>query len=371
MNVTYIIGNGFDLALGLRTDYPSFIKHYVDAMPQRVQKGEVRPDSPLLKLCEKAKDDPKTWADAERAFGLLKFSSLGTDGISVYNQCYDDFVESFYDWLFFEDSRFLVGDTLTDGGRNAWISSLIRLDKHMPTGRKAAYLDYLCGGGDVVLNFINFNYTNTLEQILGTENEKKWIVKVPPNRLLHARIGSVCHVHGALRTNDVVFGVDNSKQIADESVRDYCNMTGGLLKAKVDENTRAGNERAASQLLCNSQLIVLYGVSCGETDMLWWQKVYHRVVDQQARLVVCPYRTEHVFAKSAKKKCDIAAAAIRNVFRSIVSVEQGAKNWLVFPDPNLTAALDTFSTTDEKGHVRYCDYFGLGQIGNMILGKHG
>ncbi|MBQ0033198.1 MAG: hypothetical protein KBT68_10415 [bacterium] len=74
MNVTYIIGNGFDLALGLRTDYPSFIKHYVDAMPQRVQKGEVRPDSPLLKLCEKAKDDPKTWADAERAFGLLKFS---------------------------------------------------------------------------------------------------------------------------------------------------------------------------------------------------------------------------------------------------------------------------------------------------------
>lgn len=42
-------------------------------MPQRVQKGEVRPDSPLLKLCEKAKDDPKTWADAERAFGLLKF----------------------------------------------------------------------------------------------------------------------------------------------------------------------------------------------------------------------------------------------------------------------------------------------------------
>ena len=94
MNITYIIGNGFDLALGLCTDYPSFIKHYVDEMPQRVQKGEVRTDSPLLKLCENMKDNLETWADAERAFGRLKFSSMGDKAISVYDECYDDFLRS-------------------------------------------------------------------------------------------------------------------------------------------------------------------------------------------------------------------------------------------------------------------------------------
>ena len=367
MNITYIIGNGFDLALGLRTDYPSFIKHYVGEMPRRVQRGEVRPDSPLLKLCEDMKDNPKTWADAERAFGRLKFSSMGDKAISVYDECYDDFVGSFYDWLTFEDSRFLVGDTMSDSSRNAWIASLIRLDKYMPSGRKSAYLDYLSGGGDVVLNFINFNYTGTLEQMLGSENDKKWIVKIPQDRLLHVKVGSVCHVHGSLKTNDVVFGVDNVSQITDETVRNYCNMTGGLLKAKVDENIRAGYESVAKKILRDSQLIVLYGVSCGETDMSWWQNIYQRVIGQHAKFVVCPYSKEHVLAKSAKQKCDIMATAIRNAFRTIVKVEQGARSWLVFPNPSQTVALDTFSTTDENGDVRYCDYFGLGKIGNAVL----
>lgn len=370
MNITYIIGNGFDRALGLHTDYPSFIKAYVDEKIAQVREGTLDNDDPLMKMCADMKEDPKTWADAERAFGLLKFSTMGRNAISVYDTCYDDLVGSFYKRILAENDRFLSGNEISEAQRASFLNALVRIDKHMPIGRHPAYFEYLCNNGEVAVNFINFNYTETLERILGVKTGDVWEVKMPQNRLLRVKLGRVCHVHGSFKTNDIVFGVDNKMQIADEKVRNYCNRVGGLLKAKVDENTRAGNESLAQEILKGAQLIVLYGVSCGETDMAWWQRVYKRIISGRSKLVVCPYREKQVFAMNAKKKCDIAAQSIRDVFKSILKVESGAEDWLTFPDPSLTAALDTFRDPDGKGKFRYCDYFGLGKIGDSVLRRH-
>ena len=368
MNITFLIGNGFDRALGLHTDYESFIKAYVLQKEEQVRKGVLESDSPLVKICEDMKRNPKTWADAERAFGKLKFSGMGTSPIAVYDKCYDDFVESFDERIRAENERFLSGKQVPCEMRDAFLTSLLRLDKHIVSSRQMPYLDYLCSMGDVVLNFIDFNYTDTLQFVLDATDggPAQWEEKVPHDRVVRAKMGSICHVHGSFANDDIVFGVDNDAQVLDENVRDYCRLTGGLLKAKVDENTRAGHEREAVRILKSSQLIVLYGLSFGETDMSWWSRVFDMVVGGRARLVVCPYCTKHLKARNAKKRCDLAAQPIRDVFRAIRS-KPNVAGWLVFPDPSKSIALETYDESTSSGEKRHCDYFGLGKIGEYVL----
>lgn len=61
MNVLYIIGNGFDLAQGMKTSYPDFYRYLMG-----------KNCSPLLERMKKAiKEDTKLWSDMEEAFGLF------------------------------------------------------------------------------------------------------------------------------------------------------------------------------------------------------------------------------------------------------------------------------------------------------------
>ena len=56
MNFTFLIGNGFDLNLGLRTDYPSFLRFYL----------EEKHDNALTNAI---KNDIETWANLEEQLG--------------------------------------------------------------------------------------------------------------------------------------------------------------------------------------------------------------------------------------------------------------------------------------------------------------
>lgn len=68
MNITYIIGNGFDLGLGLKTSYRHFVNAYL-YMP---------PDEAVfvsnLQCILRNYDAASTWADAEIEFAKLQFT---------------------------------------------------------------------------------------------------------------------------------------------------------------------------------------------------------------------------------------------------------------------------------------------------------
>ena len=60
MNITFLIGNGFDLNLGLNTGYKDFLKEYV-----RIKSNVYYLD----KFKEDILENFDTWASAEEAFG--------------------------------------------------------------------------------------------------------------------------------------------------------------------------------------------------------------------------------------------------------------------------------------------------------------
>ena len=70
MEYTFMVGNGFDVGLGLKTLYSDFIRQYVSTESQTTT-GDI--ESILKKVI---RQDIETWADAERAFAELPFSTM-------------------------------------------------------------------------------------------------------------------------------------------------------------------------------------------------------------------------------------------------------------------------------------------------------
>ena len=68
MKITYLIGNGFDLGIGLSTGYQSFITWYLN------QPSENKEVDWLKGRINKSLEQ---WSDAELAFVALNFSESG------------------------------------------------------------------------------------------------------------------------------------------------------------------------------------------------------------------------------------------------------------------------------------------------------
>ena len=64
--LTYMIGNGFDINLGLKTTYSDFRESYLITESKNEQI-----DAFKSLIRKEIKGDPATWADAEMAFGKL------------------------------------------------------------------------------------------------------------------------------------------------------------------------------------------------------------------------------------------------------------------------------------------------------------
>ena len=90
------------------------------------------------------------------------------------------------------------------------------------------------------------------------------------------------HVHG-YTTKNMVFGVNDDSQIADKTIFDgygeeYIEQ---LIKIKSNKMYEENTDEKAHQLLRNSDVIYVYGMSIGETDKLWWERICQVMKEKQ------------------------------------------------------------------------------------------
>lgn len=79
MNITYLIGNGFDLNLGLETKYTDFIKVY---------KNQVMSDKKIEDFRWRVAANLALWSNAELAFGKCTKDFIN---VSEFCDCHEDF----------------------------------------------------------------------------------------------------------------------------------------------------------------------------------------------------------------------------------------------------------------------------------------
>lgn len=251
--ITFLIGNGFDIGLGLNTSYKDFLSTYL----KQPSKTKI-----IEKLKQTISRDISLWGDAELAFGKLRFSSLGTDSYSVVSDCLQDFNTALSEYLQKEEKRFVSPSEELQRSFCSGLCSYYLVLGDYPTRNE---LRRLTRFNSLKVNIVNFNYTETIDKLIppsGTIALPKW-------GNVHVQINDICHVHGALSVGQSrLFGVNTIAQVEDADLSSDSKAL--LVKPEVDRLARFGLEPMAKDMIDESDTVILFGLSLGASDQLWW-----------------------------------------------------------------------------------------------------
>ena len=278
MNITYLLGNGFDLQLGLKTTYADFLKEYIKYPSENEL---IRNFKDFLKT-KKSNWSNMFWSDAEEAMGKY-LSNFTDDTIDHLKQCIFNFEERFFFYLMREQNKC---------NYEKRVRYIYRIFANFVTNSFSDVLCNRCKSLGVIndsktfFDFLTLNYTDTIDHLahpctfyIGDDYSD-----VIPE--IYYQFREVHHIHGSLKSQ-IVMGVDNVSQLDNKK-----NITLSddiqTMMIKPNQNKQSGDRRdlRTQQIIKHSDIIVFYGVSFGKTDNTWWQYINDWLKENNNRKIV-------------------------------------------------------------------------------------
>ena len=218
INKVFIIGNGFDLSLGLPTSYADFIRspHFLKNLPNSDLFEHIKNKAAL-----------ENWIDIEAELAVVSIS----EKIDPY---------------FFDDYKLLCS-SLSDYMNSIDISTI--------NTESPAYQMLSQNYSQTTSYVANFNYTNTVQYILKS-------ISVPDNEIAI----STQHIHGECRNGNIIFGVDDHARTNPAHIFLY----------KSTSNHSGG--RGIKNALKTATQIFFFGHSLGESDHMYLRDFFSRLI---------------------------------------------------------------------------------------------
>lgn len=260
MGKLFIIGNGFDLAHGLKTSYEDFHKYLKDNYPNAkindylIPESRTMPDGAevykdeevvgvILNIISEA-EDGEMWSDLENTLGYLNFDNYLDD----YPEFEDDWEEANNN----EDRAIQLAGAIREitDYFSKWINK-IKISKEIC--KKNDFEKLL----DKDCFYLNFNYTRTLEILYEVKN--------------------VCHIHGQ-QGEQLLFGHGNEIDYFDEYMESHIGSEGPLTELhhtlKKDTNKAIKDNYSFFNSLPSSiDSIYSYGFSFSKVDEIYIKEI--------------------------------------------------------------------------------------------------
>jgi len=271
MNIAYLIGNGFDINLGLRTQYCDFYNYYIQSEPN--DKSNLTIDRLKDELKSFLENDSKLccqqeyvkWADLEIALGEY---TKHFESIDDFQTIYYDLYDKLADYIKEEDAKIADLKNFTPLNKD-----FISPEKHLPQLDSNIITDYNKSWGNYAqwnIDIITFNYTSTIEKILEYKNKQ---LSLGNNRFGHpVYVNSIMHIHGAV-DNHMLLGVNDISQISNESLKKNNTLQNILIKPQTNRVIKDLVDSKCKSIIQGSNLLCLFGLSLGDTDNIWWQLI--------------------------------------------------------------------------------------------------
>lgn len=261
MNITFLIGNGFDINLGLKTQYKDFYPYYLE-------KNQVKDDLILNAI---RNDSYELWADLESALGNL-LSEIREDQIDHFLDDKERIEGFLLDYLTLQNKRFRITDS---SSLNRELANKISVFyKEFQAKWQVEYENFLTQVPEAILfNFISYNYTSTLDQIVNSFcNSKNNLIlgtHVAKNTQYNDAFGKIIHIHGDLKRG-IILGLNDQSQINNEQLKNNQQLNDYMIKTRINDQYGALNQENAIKLIQNSRYVCVFGMSIGDTDNIWW-----------------------------------------------------------------------------------------------------
>lgn len=263
MQITFLVGNGFDIGAGLKTSFRDFCEWYVQ---QR------SPSFMIEQFKQDIKKDIDTWADFEAALGQYteKFSSETGE---AFMECYEDAHENMITYLQSAEKMFNIDD-IAESDIARMRDGLLNFYQELTPSERATF-DALIQDDrnrDTTMQFVSFNYTSCLDQYvkrIASTPLRVWEYngnkefKINPTTL---------HIHG---TEDYfpVLGVANLNQVANPDLFSVPGFTECMIKPESINSIGELWYEDTRRILLESQIICIAGMSLGKTDAIWWEYI--------------------------------------------------------------------------------------------------
>ncbi len=247
MVITFMIGNGFDLACGLKSSYKDVYEGYVKTQ----SKSEL-----IAKFKKDLDENWENWADFE--MGMAEYAQ-NFDNEAELIECVTDFREYMEDHLKREEEKFhkTFGNVYPVYGENIndYVESEI-LHYYKGCGKGLDVLGERAMLEAATWNFINFNYTDILETIL---NECFYGFHVE-------------NIHGTLAEDDVVMGADNLEQVKTKFPKGT-DVELFFIKPYINEENDPRRVETCKRYIQSSDCIIVFGLSMGDSDLSWKNEI--------------------------------------------------------------------------------------------------
>lgn len=278
MNITFLIGNGFDIGLGMKSSFKDFFQVYLKEY--ELNHGK------LDGLAEAIQQDKDTWSYFEKQLGNYT-EKFTIKNINEFKNQVKDFEVKFMKYLIgleqkldFSDKE-RISKTMINGINGFYLNTILPV----VSSNTINSLYNKCKSENHEINFINFNYTDCLENCL----------KMIPDGVLKKRnyqgnprldrVGKVVHVHG-FKNNNPIMGLNDVSQISNQELIKDKRFVKCIVKPIHNEAIKMNYDNEATNLIDQSIIICVYGMSLGETDKKWWQKLLKWLVANENRQLV-------------------------------------------------------------------------------------
>lgn len=260
MNILYIIGNGFDINLGLKTGYQDFYNYYIEQQSS---------DDVIVKLKEHMTAHLyTTWADLEMGLGLYTKEVGSWRDMEII--CHDLSI-NMRKYL----SQIQKGFMVTEDERRRMVSFLLEPQSGLGIGNARAVSSAMVA--EKHINVINFNYTKTFEQLCGYRKGNQILSNTSTLHIIH-------HIHLSLENQDVIIGVNDEGQVSNKEI--ICpELKDLMIKPHINNQLGTLVDDECLDMIDKASLICFFGVSLGESDLYWWRRVGNRMKTSNAVLI--------------------------------------------------------------------------------------
>ena len=245
MNITFLLGNGFDINIGMQTRYNDFYKYYL-------QQTDNNEHILALKDCIATEN----WSDLEEEFGKYT-SKLSDENMAI--DLYNNLITNIKDFIIQEENKYEINSSDT----SKMLNDLLNPESYLRPVETRALSKQKKHDDHYYIQIITFNYTISLERLINF-SDKTLIIRATQKGYERA-VNGIEHIHG--RTNErMVLGVNDISQIGNESFRDSLKIARRFIKPVCNKTYGLEHDTKCTNWLNASNLICLYGLSFGETD---------------------------------------------------------------------------------------------------------
>ena len=247
---TFIIGNGFDLALNLKTKYADVYNGYIK---------EPSSDRVIERFKQDLKANDTNWTDFEMAMAKYACTFLYEDD---FIKCIRDFKVYLAQYLRKIEKDFI---TQLESPKAKQLAYLKRFGNNISSFSRRLTPNIISEIAEVQgneLNFITFNYTGVFDYFV--EGWKQYYIN-NDDRIF---INSPLHIHGTIN-NEIITGIDNLGQFERLSFTPSSKLQRAFLKPYFISSYDKKRLNTAYDIFKRSSVICAFGFSFGQSDSSW------------------------------------------------------------------------------------------------------